>query len=268
MINFQIAGIMHERLVDQDLWISVPANGFGVMLLLLVASDAQVRALSEQRKLDAERANTLLSQAQLAALRARVHPHFLFNAHNSVAALCGIAPERARDAILRLSRLMRRALEAGDAAMQPFSEELEAVRNYAEIEQERFGSRLSVQWEVDPAAERACVPPFALQTLVENAVTHGIAPKVGPGVVRIFARTSRGRAVIGVRDDGVGMDPDTARHPSAGAAPHGLQILGGQLELMFGRRSRVRVFSRPDRGALAVFAVPVNQPAGVLRKAD
>jgi signal transduction histidine kinase len=230
-----------------------------LLLLLLVVNDARIRADSERNRAAAERAHTLVAEAQLNALRARIHPHFLFNTLTSIAALCGIAPDRAEAATLRLSQLMRRALDSNLAAPLGLDEELDYVRGYLEIEQHRFGQRLNIVWEIDPTCGPAQIPGFAVQTLVENAITHGIGPKIGPGQIRVVARQFRDKALIAVMDDGQGMDASTqTRALQSGAErEHGLRILTQQLVLLHGPRARLRLFSRPDRGTLACFVVPL-----------
>jgi len=268
LINAVLARLLHLPLAYPSAWISVPANGFGVMLLLLVVTDAQVRAESDRRLLESERAHTLASEAQLAALRARMHPHFLFNALNSIATLCLLVPDRAEAAILRVSQLMRRALETSAATSTCLIEEIEAVRNYLEIEQERFGARLRVTWQVDPLCAQMPVPPFSVQTLVENAINHGIAAKTGAGALAITVRRYPRHVLVAVRDDGAGMSPEARRQiaETVRTGTHGLQILNQQLVLLYGPRARLRLFGREDAGTLAVIALPI--PAGIDRPSE
>jgi LytS/YehU family sensor histidine kinase len=249
---------------------SVLANGFGVMLLQFILNDARTRADSERHRLEARRAQALVAEAQLTALRARVHPHFLFNALNSIAALYGLAPDKAQTATLRLSQLMRRALETSQDTPVSFAEELAFVRDYLEIEQYRLGDRLKISWEIDPAACDTLVPAFALQTLVENAVSHGVTPKMEPGQLRIVARLAARWTLIAVRDDGVGIDRQAcAEARCSGVEPqHGLQIVTQQLALLYGSAARLRLFSRPDAGTLVAFAVPNGSAGRMERKND
>ncbi|HZT43279.1 MAG TPA: histidine kinase [Chthonomonadaceae bacterium] len=234
---------------------SIPVNGLGVMLLQIFLQDAVTRANSERHRLEAERARVLVTEAQLSALRARVHPHFLFNALTSIAALCGMNPRQAESAILRLSQLMRRVLEADPKVPVCLSEEIEYVRSYLEIEQHRLGDRLQVLWEIDAACAYTQVPPFTLQALVENAIVHGIAPKVGPGKVRIIVRARVERTLVAVADDGAGV-ADKGRRKARSQSGQGLRIVTEQLVKLYGRSARVRLLSRPGAGTLAAFSVP------------
>jgi histidine kinase len=240
---------------------TIPANAFGVVLLLLVVNDARVRADSERHRAEAERAHALVAEAQLNALRACIHPHFLFNTLTSIAGLCGVAPARAEAAIVRLGQIMRRVLEANPRAPLCLGEEIEHVRSYLEIEQLRLGGRLGVRWQIAAGCEQLPVPPFAVQTLVENAVRHGIAPKMQPGEITITVRRYPRHSLVAIRDDGVGLPagcPEAALAPIA-ARMHGLQILTQQLILLYDARARVRLFSRADRGTLAVFVMPIHE---------
>jgi hypothetical protein len=252
---------MHASYVLPHALVSIPANGFGVILLQLVLTEAQIRTNSERHRLEAERAQVLVAEAQLTALRARVHPHFLFNALTSVAALCAVAPARAEAAVLRLSQLMRRALEFNQATPICLAEEIEHVQGYLEIEQLRLGARLQVIWEMNAPSTLILIPAFTLQTLVENAVSHGIASKMEPGKIRIVVYSRPRHTLIAVVDDGVGMTPQVRRSALAadGRSEHGLQIATQQLILFYGRSARIRLFSRPDVGTLAAFAIPNTQ---------
>ncbi len=234
-------------------WISAPVNGFGIALLLLVISDAQIRSQSE-------RASALLTQAQLTALRARIRPHFLFNTLNSIAELCRIAPDRAEEAILRLSYLMRHALESSVETTNSLEEEVEVAQAYLSIEQERLGDRLHVMWQRDALMEQIPVPPFALQTLVENALNHGLSRKKGAVTIEVTLLERARHTLVAVRDDGVGMNLQTRRGAIAeeNNPSHGLQILNQHLILLYGRQSRVRLFSREGEGTIAAFMVPTG----------
>jgi hypothetical protein len=242
--------------------LKVGANGLGALLLQMVLSDAEARQRSEELRLEVERSRTRLVESQLAALQARVHPHFLFNALTSIAALCRIAPLKAEKAVVQLGQLMRRALESAPRSLTPLRDELDAVTGYLELEALRLGKRLCVEQEIAPECLGALVPPFALQTLVENAILHGIGPRLEPAVLRIqIARRKRG-TLICVADSGMGMEPERLAHArsawsaESGGRPHGLQIANEQLVLLLGRSARLRLFSKTNKGTLAVFMVP------------
>ncbi|BDI33863.1 sensor histidine kinase [Capsulimonas corticalis] len=248
--------------------ISVAANGFGVLLLMLVTGDARTRARSERHRLQAERAEALSVRSRLAALQARLRPHFLFNTLTAIAALCRVAPEQAEEAVMDLSALMRQNLRGDENALVPIHQDLETARVYARIAEKRFGERLTIHWRLaadDGAA--LMVPAFTVQTLLENAIVHGVEPKMEPGTVVVSLRGGRGRAILAVQDDGAGMARDARRTALEGSGPaqHGLQILTRQMRLLYGERSRVRLYSNEDAGTLAVLMVPDGRNGGAKR---
>jgi signal transduction histidine kinase len=264
LFRYLFAHLLHVEFGVEHALVGIPANGFGLLLLLLVVRDARMHADSVRHREEVERAQALIAEAQLRALRARIRPHFLFNALTSIAALCSIAPDRAEEAIGRLSQQMRRALSSDPAAPLQLCEEIQQVRAYLEIEQLRLGDRLQVRWDIDPTCTALPVPAFSLQTLVENAVSHGIAPKLGQGVVKIVAHRADDYTLIVVSDSGVGL-PTQHRSDlteAAGAREHGLQILAQQLTLLHGRKARLRLLSRPDHGVIAAFALPRRDDMG------
>jgi LytS/YehU family sensor histidine kinase len=186
-------------------------------------------AESELRKqqLERERADKLAAEARLAALTARVQPHFLFNTLNSISALIKDEPERAERTIERLSGLLRSSLENEQTV--PLEREFRLVSDYLEIQRVRFGDRLrfGVPQLLDGVAG-ALVPPFAVQTLVENAVKHVAERRQGGASIHIAASRSGPDVVIDVVDDGPGFDQQAI------AAGHGLDVLRQRLGAIYG----------------------------------
>lgn len=249
--------------------LKIAANGFGIILLQIIVNDAQMRMEAERLRVEAERSRTLLAETKLSALRARIHPHFLFNTLTSIASLCRIAPEKAEAATIQLAQITRRALEADARSTVTLADELDYVRDYLEIEQLRLGARMSVEWEIEPpdAPDWVRVPPFAVQTLVENAVQHGIAPKWGAGTITLTVRAYPRHILVAVTDDGVGMDASLRmqalsrgaepRSPGEWAErPHGLSLSQEQLLHLYGPASRLRLFSLPEQGTRVAFVIP------------
>jgi len=147
------------------------------------------------------RAQALLpadTTARLAELQSRIRPHFLFNTLNTALALVRVDPPRAEGVLEDLAELFRVALgdHSDPAASVTLAEEVELARRYLAIEQIRFGQRLKIQWELDPAADAARVPPLILQPLVENAVRHGVEPADAGGTIRVRTRVKMGRALV------------------------------------------------------------------------
>ena len=147
----------------------------------------------------------LAVSAQLAALRAQVNPHFLFNSLNSIAQLISTDPAKAEACVERLAAIFRSLLKRTQGDFVPFAEELAIAEAYLEIERARFGDDLVVAAEIDERARSLLLPGLILQPLVENAVRHGISKKIGGGSVVIRAAVEDGTLRLAVCDTGVGI---------------------------------------------------------------
>lgn len=135
--------------------------------------------------------------ARLADLQTRIRPHFLFNTLNTAISLVQTAPQQAEDVLQDLSDLFRAALGGLDEA-KTLAEEITLGQQYLAIEQLRFGDRLEIRWDLDPAANVARLPPLALQPLIENAVRHGVEPSARGGRIEVRTRRRRDRVLISV----------------------------------------------------------------------
>ncbi len=167
-------------------WIAPAAAGAGLAALMF--QWLRMRALAQ---LPAD------TTARLAELQSRIRPHFLFNTLNTALSLVQVDPARAEEVLEDLAELFRVALSDSGESVS-LADEVELARRYLAIEQIRFGSRLKVNWELDPGAAAARVPPLLLQPLVENAVRHGVEPADRGGVIRVRTRVKLGRAVVSI----------------------------------------------------------------------
>lgn len=161
-----------------------------------------------ERELRASQLEARLAEARLESLRMQLHPHFLFNTLNTISALVHEDPEAADRMIAALSDLLRQTLSTTGAQEIPLRQELEFLKHYLEIQQMRFGDRLTYFEEVEPETLDAAVPAMLLQPLVENAIRHGIAPRAAPGRVELRARRAGEKLELTVRDDGTGLPAD------------------------------------------------------------
>jgi two-component system, LytTR family, sensor kinase len=232
-------------------------NFFLYWMLVGVAHAVHYARASRLRERLAERLQTELVRTQLDALKAQLHPHFLFNALNTVVSLVHTDPDAAERTLTRLGDLLRRSLKQAMAEEIPLQEELEFVRSYVEIEQARFEERLQVEWRIAPDTLPACVPPLLLQPLVENAIRHGISPRSAPGRVEIRSERCNGSLRLLVRDDGVGLGVS-----GAGGGGVGLASTRKRLDQMYGGRHGFRLEAVPGGGAVAEITIPFRTADG------
>ena len=217
--------------------------GLGLALFLLTAALNYLfmaigsSQAAERRALQFEIASR---EAELRALRAQIHPHFLFNSLNSINALIGARPEEARKLSVRLGDFLRTSLTFGSREAVPLAEELALAEQLLSIEKVRFGDRLSHEVVADDAARACSVPPLLLQPLVENAVTHGIAQRIDGGLVRIEAerRGPELRIVI--------TNPRDADSPGRRGTGIGIQNVKRRLAAVHGDEAELRAFSSDD----------------------
>jgi sensor histidine kinase YesM len=206
--------------------------------------DEEVR---RRRLAEAEQARREM-EAHLKLLQAQIEPHFLFNTLANVASLIETDPPHARQLLDRLNDWLRVALARTRGERTSLGDELALLENWLEILALRFGPRLS--WAIDAGAEaRACgMPPMLLQPLLENAVRHGIEPKVGGGRVEVSAQVASGRLRIEVKDDGIGL-----RQPGGGT---GLANVRARLAALYGDHGRLALAQNPGGGVTASLELP------------
>ena len=198
------------------------------------------------RQVEQERANKFLAEARLSSLESRIHPHFLFNTLNSIAALIPRDPRRAEDTVGKLASLLRFSLNAHHHGLVPLSQEIKVVHDYLDIESTRFGERLRYKIDVPEPVLRTETPPLALQSLVENAVKHVVAQRPDGATIAVSASRNNGLVRLEVTDDGPGFSPSII------SPEHGLGNLIARLDLLFGDRGKVDVERRGNRTVVSL----------------
>jgi LytS/YehU family sensor histidine kinase len=227
----------------------------GLLLFLLASALNYALLAAEQSRLAEHRAlefQLLSRDAELKTLRAQIHPHFLFNALNSISALTGSDPRAARQVCVLLGEFLRRSLTFGTLEVVTLAQELDLADALLRIEQVRFGARLQVQIDVHEQARACLVPPLILQTLVENAVTHGVAGLLDGGRIRLAAQRLGERVQIEVENP---RDPEGR---TRGAAGVGLENVKRRLAAFYGDSANVGIEAEPSR-----FLVRLSLPAKV-----
>jgi two-component system LytT family sensor kinase len=192
-----------------------------------------------------------LVEAKLQALQMQLNPHFLFNTLHSISSLMHQDVEAADRMIMRLSDLLRAALESSDTQEVTLREELAMLQRYLEIEQIRFGARLTVEMHIPPDTLDARLPNLILQPLVENAICHGIEPHAKPG--RIQVRTQRANAMLSVEvsDNGSGLPKDEPAREGVG-----LSNTRARLRSLYGQAHGFELREAPGGGLLVRLLIP------------
>jgi two-component system, LytTR family, sensor kinase len=205
-----------------------------------------------------EEQQRLLMEARLQALSSQINPHFLFNTLNSISSLIRANPEQARTMIVRLARIMRRRLRTQEH-FSPLRDELAFIEDYLSIETARFGNKLRVIKDVDPATLDFLVPSMLLQPLVENCIRHGISGKLEGGAITLRARRHDGRLSITVEDDGIGMpEAELSRILNKGI---GVSNVNERLKVLYSQDYRMQIDSRPGEGTRIDIELPAVEPA-------
>ncbi len=195
----------------------------------------------------------LLMQARLDALTSQINPHFLFNTLNSVSTLIRLNPEQARAMVMRLSRIMRRRLRSQEH-FAPLHDELDFVDDYLSIELVRFGDKLKVVKDIDPATLDTLVPSMLLQPLVENSIKHGLSGKIDGGTITLRTSVTSGKLHIEVEDDGIGIpETELALIFNKGI---GVSNVKERLKVLYNQDYRMLIDSRAGRGTRISIEVP------------
>lgn len=253
--------------INRALWSGPPTlfraaqvtNSIGVLLdywaVIGIAHAIEFYRRSQDREQTAMRLRSQLAHAQLEALRAQLHPHFLFNTLNGVATLMHRDAAGADQMLTNLAELLRETLHHTGADEIPLSDELALLERYLAILRTRFGDRLTVVRDIAPDVGDALVPHFVLQPLVENALEHGIARRPGPGRVEVRAARDGDRLRIAITDDGLGF-PVSGSVSGVGV---GLANTRARLFQLYGSAQGLTLESLTPAGTRATITMPYRE---------
>jgi Histidine kinase len=233
----------------KDLFVRWLVQTFGLVVwtvLYIALHELQWRREAEGRAL---RLEMVAQEAQLRGLRAQLNPHFFFNCLNNLRELIAQNPERAQDMVTQLAGLLRYSLGSHQSELVPLSAEIQVVEDYLALEVARFEERLTVRWDVASEARSVHVPPMLLQTLVENALKHGIAPCPEGGAIEISARVDDRQMELQVLNTG-----DV--HP-ASSGGIGLRNARERLKLLYGHRAKLVLQKISDGRVRASITLPL-----------
>jgi signal transduction histidine kinase len=243
---------------------------YAVIAGVAIARDyvAQVRLRERQAHdlaLQAAELERRLMEARLQALRAQLHPHFLFNALNTISAFTEANPQGARRLMSQLGDLLRASLTHGSQPLVTLGQELTFLDDYLAIESARFEDRLTVDVDVEEDLLDVMVPGFVLQPIVENAIRHGIGPRLAGGHVHVTAVRTGSEVTLQVRDNGVGLPPGWPRQREAGV---GLKNVAARLEHVYGRPGLLHIDPAQGGGVDVRIDIPLDTNATSSRRPE
>jgi len=255
-------------LTSNNLWVEV-----AIYAGTIAAVAIPIKVWNATRiELKLEEQERLLLQARLDALQSQINPHFLFNTLNSISSLVRVRPEQARELIVKLANILRSLLKKHDAFVL-LRDEIEFIDNYLDIEVARFGSdKLRVVKDLDPQTLDVIVPSMMLQPIVENAIKHGLAPKIDGGSIVLRSRLQpEHRLRIDIEDNGVGMTTSNGKfgerrrfvrdgdETDAHIEGIGMYNVAERLRVLYGTNAHMTVQSSPGVGTRISIEVPLLQ---------
>ena len=240
-----------RRILSEDLaMLRSLAGVFGFML-----ENIRLQRRRQEQDLVAQELRLQSSKSELKALRAQINPHFLFNALNAIASLIHTDPGRADEAVEQLAEVFRYTLRRSDSEWAPLDQELTFARAYLDVEQARFGTRLTCTIDSDHQPPAPLIPSMLLQTLLENAVKHGVSQARGPGRIEVIVRTTSDQVTLEVRNTGPGAESHSLRGREGEG--FGLHSVRERLKGHFGERATFRLMRDETAGVtVAKIAMP------------
>jgi hypothetical protein len=232
-------------------WWDMIFNFILIALWLLIYMVWHYLERNRKDELDKINLEKIVKEMELKTIKSHINPHFIFNSLNSIRALVEENPARARTAITELSNILRSSLKAGKMETMPLQEELLIVKDYLALEQMRFEERLGIQMEIAPETLRQPIPPMMLQTLVENAIKHGISKQMDGGLVKIISRMNNNKFELIVQNTGV-----LGKNTTDG---FGFRSTRDRLKILFGNSASLQVKQIEDLMVEAKIEMPVAE---------
>jgi signal transduction histidine kinase len=229
-------------------------GGIGAAILMAVRGEQQAQAELLEAQVQHQQLQAQQLEARLQALTAQIEPHFLFNTLATVKRLYETTPERGREMMLRLTQYLRAALPGIRRNVTTLLDETAAVRSYLELLEMRMGPRLRFEILMPPELSRAQLPTLLLQTLVENAIKHGLGPLPEGGHICVRSRAEGQMLVLEVEDDGRGF-------VASGGSGVGLANIRARLAALHGVQAALELQAAQPRGVLARVRLPLQQAA-------
>lgn len=226
-------------------------NGLFILSWLLLYFFFHYYYDNRQRQLDTLKLESAVRELELKTLKAHINPHFIFNSLNSIRALVDLNPERARRAITELSNLLRSSMQTEKSQLVPLRQEMDIIRDYLALESIRFENRLRVELDIAEDTLDLPVPPMMVQTLVENAIKHGISTSMDGGWVRIYSFKREGAHVLEVANSGY-------LNSAVITAGFGLSSTQNRLQILFGTPARLFIRQQEKDVVLCSVTIPLQ----------
>ncbi len=218
-------------------------------------------AKSRKQQMDTLQLEALVKELELKTIKAHINPHFIFNALNGIRAMIDEDPGRARKAVTELSNILRSSLKAEKGETVSFMEELKIVKDYLALENMRFEDRLKIEYNVNEQTLDQQVPPMMLQTLVENAIKHGISKHMQGGVVKIISEIKDGHHKLAVQNTGY-------LNGSANKDGFGLSSTQNRLHLLYGDKAKFEIKQIDPSLVEAQVLIPAYEIAAMNQKQE
>jgi two-component system, LytTR family, sensor kinase len=207
---------------------------------------------SRKQQLDTLRLEALVKELELQTIKAHINPHFIFNSLNSIRALVDENPQRARAAVTELSNILRSSMQAEKMETVTLEKELGIVKDYLALENMRFEDRLKIEYDIDEDTLDQPVPPMMLQTLVENAIKHGISKQISGGVVKVISDFKNDYHELAVQNTGY------LNGYKSGQEGFGLSSTSNRLSLLYGNRAKFEIIQMSPSVVEAKVSIPVT----------
>ncbi len=255
IITEKLLQIESPKMVQYTLSNKIIRTTFGFILFLtiwnLIYFTYHYIGRSRREQVDKIRLEALVKELELKTIKAHINPHFIFNALNSIRALVDENPTRARTAITELSNILRSSMKSDKAETVSLEKELSIVKDYLALEQIRFEERLQVEMDIDDDTLYQQVPPMMLQTLVENAIKHGIGKTVAGGHISIISDFKDNHHELIIRNTG-------HLNGNLGDEGFGIGSTKNRLKLLYGGKAAFEIRDLNDNEVEAKVTLPVN----------
>lgn len=248
--QLQIEGNKHENAVSTIINIL----NFSFVLFFWSLIYFLVHYIENYKKAEIENLkwSASINEIELNKLKSQLNPHFMFNAMNSIRALVDENPGKSKEAITQLSNILRNTLQMGKNKVIPFDEELRIINDYLALESIRYEERLKVSLDIHPDSKQFQVPPLMIQTLVENAIKHGISKLTKGGIIEIQTKIEKEQLIIKIKNSG--QLQSTNESDSGFGIKNTLQ----RLQLLYGKDANMSIRNLDNEFVLTELIIPKN----------